>query len=327
MLPSAYIFQLIMNMKILVTGGAGFIGSHLCDALLARNDEVWCLDNLWLGRENNIAHLRSNQRFHFVKLDLLERPALNDLFSDAKFDAVFHLAANSDIRAGTSDTSLDQRLNFQTTVEVLDAMHKHQVKRLLFASTSAVFGENESSLGELDGPLRPISFYGASKLAAEAYISVYAHTLNIQTTVLRFPNVIGERATHGAIYDFIAKLKNSPDRLEVLGDGSQSKPYVYVSDLVHAMLLTFDTSHSKFDVFHVAGDGFTTVREIAEIVVANSSIPSAQIEFTGGDRGWPGDVPRFNYDTARIRALGWAPHYNSTNAVIHTVKRIRENGF
>ena len=314
-------------MKILVTGGAGFIGSHLCDALIARNEEVWCLDNLWLGRENNIEHLRKHPNFHFTKLDLLDRVALNELFAASDFNAVFHLAANSDIRAGTSDTSLDKRLNFQTTIEVLEAMRTHQVKRLMFASTSAVFGENEAKLNEMAGPLRPISFYGASKLAAEAYISVYAHTLGLQATILRFPNVVGERATHGAIYDFIAKLKNTPEQLEVLGDGSQSKPYVYVTDLVQALLLTFQANLSQFEVFHVAGEGFTTVREMAEIVVANSANPKATLAFTGGDRGWPGDVPRFDYDTSRIRSLGWVPTFGSTEAVIHSVKRIKDNGF
>jgi len=309
-------------MKILVTGGAGFIGSHLCDALLGLNHEVHCLDNFWLGKEKNIAHLINNPKFCLTRLDLLDRAGLDALFLASGLEAVFHLAANSDIRAGTDDTRLDERLNFQTTVEVLDAMRKHHVP-----STSAVFGENEARLSETDGPLRPISFYGASKLAAEAYISVYAHTLGIQSTILRFPNVVGERATHGAIYDFIAKLNATPERLEVLGDGTQSKPYVYVGDLVRAILIAFNAQTSNFDVFHVAGDGFTTVREMAEIVVARSSNSRAKIEFTGGDRGWPGDVPRFNYDTSRIRALGWAPELNSTQAVTHAVERIRQNGF
>ena len=314
-------------MKILVTGGAGFIGSHLCDALLARGWEVWALDNLWLGRERNIAHLQSNPKFHFVKLDLLEREPLSRLFAQTGFDAVFHLAANSDIRAGTADTSLDQRLNFQTTVEVLEAMRTHKVERLLFASTSAVFGENEASVNEVAGPLQPISFYGASKLAAEAYVSVYSHTLGLKTTVLRFPNVVGERATHGAIYDFIAKLDKTPERLEVLGNGRQSKPYVYVGDLVAAMLLTFEKRQAALEVYHVAGEGTTSVREIAEIVVAKSPNPAARIEYTGGDRGWPGDVPTFSYDTSKIRALGWRPQRDSGQAVAHAVARIHENGF
>jgi UDP-glucose 4-epimerase len=314
-------------MKILVTGGAGFIGSHLCDALLARGWEVWALDNLWLGRERNIAHLRANPKFHFVKLDLLEREPLSRLFAQTGFEAVFHLAANSDIRAGTADTSLDQRLNFQTTVEVLEAMRIHKVERLLFASTSAVFGENEASVNEVAGPLQPISFYGASKLAAEAYVSVYAHTLGLKATVLRFPNVVGERATHGAIYDFIAKLDKTPERLEVLGNGRQSKPYVYVGDLVAAMLLTFEKRQAPLEVYHVAGEGSTSVREIAEIVVAASPNPQARIEDTGGDRGWPGDVPTFSYDTSKIRAAGWRPQRDSTQAVAHAVQRIHENGF
>jgi len=314
-------------MKVLVTGGAGFIGSHLCDALLERGCEVWCLDNLWLGRERNIAHLAAVPTFHFIKLDLLERDGLRRLFAANGFDAVFHLAANSDIRAGTADTGLDQKLNFQTTVEVLEAMRAHGVPRLLFASTSAVFGEAEARLNEASGPLQPISFYGASKLAAEAYVSVYAHTLGLKATVLRFPNVVGERATHGAIYDFLAKLEKTPERLEVLGNGLQSKPYVYVGDLVAAMLLTFDARKDPLEVYHVAGEGSTSVRQIAEIVVAQSAHRHARIEYTGGDRGWPGDVPTFSYDTSRIRALGWRPQRDSTAAVTHAVRRIIETGF
>lgn len=314
-------------MKILVTGGAGFIGSHLCDALLNLNYEVCCLDNFWLGQEKNIEHLKSNSNFRLVKLDLLDKEKLDELFKASNFEAVFHLAANSDIRAGTDDTRLDERLNFQTTIEVLEAIREYGIKSFVFASTSAVFGENEANLSELDGPLRPISYYGASKLAAEAYISVYAHMYGIQTTIMRFPNVVGERATHGAIYDFIAKLKQTPECLVVLGDGTQSKPYVYVGDLVRAILMAFSEQKCTFDVFHVAGDGFTTVRRIAEIVVEKFTNSRAKIEFTGGDRGWPGDVPRFNYNTTKIRSLGWEPLLNSTEAVMHAVERIKQNGF
>lgn len=314
-------------MNILVTGGAGFIGSHLCDRLLARGARVWCVDNMHLGRRRNIAHLESRPDFHFLELDVLQRESLNALFDEAGFDAVFHMAANSDIAAGVADTRLDLTLNHLTTLTVLEVMRSHGVKRLFFASTSAVFGENEASVNEVAGPLQPISFYGASKLAAEAYVSVYSHTLGLRTTVLRFPNVVGERATHGAIYDFIAKLDKTPERLEVLGNGRQSKPYVYVGDLVAAMLLTFEKRQAPLEVYHVAGEGSTSVREIAEIVVAASPNPQARIEYTGGDRGWPGDVPTFSYDTSKIRALGWRPQRDSSQAVAHAVARIHENGF
>jgi len=314
-------------MRILVTGGAGFIGSHLCERLIGRGEQVWCVDNLRLGRRANIAHLGAMPAFRFVELDVLDRPALGDLFEQARFDAVFHLAANSDIAAGAGDCRLDLELNQLTTVAVLEAMQARGVKRLFFASTSAVFGETDALLHEDFAPLEPISFYGASKLAAEAYISVFAHTFGVRAVVLRFPNVVGERATHGVIYDFMRKLAADPGRLEVLGDGNQSKPYLYVGDLVGAVLTVWDKAEGAFAVFHAAGIGTTSVREIAEIVVAAAGRDDTRIVYAGGDRGWPGDVPRFRYDISRLQALGWRPDRHSTAAVRFAVERIIANGF
>jgi UDP-glucose 4-epimerase len=314
-------------MRILVTGGAGFIGSHLCDRLVERGEELWCLDNLLLGQRRNIAHLESLPNFHFVELDLLDLPALAALFADVRFDAVFHMAANSDIAAGSADFRLDLKLNQLTTVAILELMRMHGIKRLFFASTSAIFGETDALMHEDFAPLQPISFYGASKLGAEAYISVFAHTFGGSAVVLRFPNVVGERATHGVIYDFLHKLKADRGKLEVLGDGKQSKPYLYVRDLVDAVLVAWDKASVPFAVYHAAGIGNTSVQEIAEIVVAAAGRPDTRIIFTGGDRGWPGDVPRFRYDTSRLQALGWQPQRQSTDAVRFAVKRILANGF
>jgi UDP-glucose 4-epimerase len=206
-------------------------------------------------------------------------------------------------------------------------MKAHNVSRLFFASTSAIFGEADALLYEDFGPLRPISFYGASKLAAEAYISVFAHTFGGRAIILRFPNVVGERATHGVIYDFLRKLDSDRTTLEVLGDGQQSKPYLYVKDLIDAMLTAWDKVNAPFAVYHAAGIGNTSVREIAEIVVAAAGRTDTRVVFTGGDRGWPGDVPRFRYDTSRLQALGWQPQRGSTDAVRHAVERILANGF
>ena len=169
-------------MRVLVTGGAGFIGSHLCDALLARGDEVYCVDNLYLGREANICHLAGNQRFRFRKVDILDSPRFDDVFAESRPEMVYHLAANSDISLGSRDRTLDLRLTFLTTVEVLEAMQRHGVSRLFFASTSAVFGDTRELLKEETGPLRPVSFYGASKLAAEAYLSVFAQSFGKRVT-------------------------------------------------------------------------------------------------------------------------------------------------
>ena len=314
-------------MRALVTGGAGFIGSHLCDRLVERGDEVWCVDNLHLGRRRNIAHLEPSNAFRFLEQDVLARDRLDALFAEVRFDAVFHLAANSDISAGTADTGLDFRLNELTTTAVLEAMRRHGVRRLFFAGTSAIFGEASAVLHEDFGPLVPISFYGASKLAAEAYISTYVHLFGIAAVVLRFPNVVGERATHGVIYDFLRKLDKNPRELEVLGDGNQTKPYLYVADLIDAILLACGKSSGPLAVYHAAGIGETSVREIAEIVLAATGRADAKIRYTGGDRGWPGDVPKFRYDISRLQALGWTPRRHSTDAVRHAVERIKANGF
>jgi UDP-glucose 4-epimerase len=314
-------------MRILVTGGAGFIGSHLCDRLIERGDQVWCVDNLRLGRRRNIAHLSNAPSFRFLELDVLDRAALASLFADANFDAVFHLAANSDIAAGAANLQVDLELNQLTTIAVLEAMRSHGVQRLFFASTSAVFGETDAVLHEDFAPLQPISFYGASKLAAEAYISVFAHTFGCNAIVLRFPNVVGERATHGVIYDFLRKLEADRGVLEVLGDGRQTKPYLYVRDLIDAIMIAWDKASAPLAVYHAAGIGSTSVREIAEIVIARAGRPDTRLALTGGDRGWPGDVPRFSYDTSRLQALGWRPQRHSTDAVRHAVDRILANGF
>jgi UDP-glucose 4-epimerase len=314
-------------MRTLVTGGAGFIGSHLCDRLLERGEQIWCADNLVLGRRRNIAHLEATPNFRFVEIDLLNEPAVTKLFADVRFDTVFHMAANSDIAAGVSNVRLDLERNQLTTISILEAMKAHGVGRLFFASTSAIFGETSVVLHEDTSPLRPISFYGASKLAAEAYISVFAHTFGVCAVILRFPNVVGERATHGVIFDFLRKLEIDRNELKVLGDGKQNKPYLYVVDLIDAIMTAWDKSNERFSVYHAAGIGQTSVREIAEIVVAAAGRPSTRIVFAGGDRGWPGDVPRFRYDTSRLETLGWRPQRHSTDAVCYAVERILANGF
>jgi UDP-glucose 4-epimerase len=314
-------------MRVLVTGAAGFIGSHLCDRLIERGLEVYAIDNLHLGTFRNLIQLTGHPTFRFENLDILDRNKLNAVFTTVRFDAVFHLAANSDIAAGNLDVNLDLNLNCLATVALLEAMRNCGVKRFFFASTSAVFGGFEGAISENDGPLQPISFYGASKLAAEAYISVYAHTFGITAVILRFPNVVGERVTHGAVHDFVHTLKADPRRLKVLGNGHQTKPYMYVADLVEALLLAWERSTGPLSLYHAAGVGETSVREVADIVVAKFGKANTRIEYGEGDRGWPGDVPRFTYNTARLQVLGWKPRLHSTEAVRLAVDRIFSNGF
>lgn len=301
-------------MKILVTGGAGFIGSHLCDALIAHGHNITIVDNLVLGRKENIAHLIGNPRFRFIEVDLLDLPPMRKIFTEDKFDMVYHLAANSDIQKGGKDPLVDFNLTFNTTFNVLQLLKEFEIKKFFFASTSAIYGETYDVLNEDYGPLKPVSNYGAGKLASEAFISAFSSTYGIQTWITRFPNVVGERFTHGVIYDFIKKLRNNPEELEVLGNGEQCKPYVYVKDLVEAILYVIDHADEKYNVYMIGSDSRTKVKEIAVMVIEEMGL-NARIRYTGGDRGWVGDVPEFRYDLTKINKLGWTAPHNSNESV------------
>lgn len=301
-------------MKILVTGGAGFIGSHLDDALIARGHQLTIVDNLVLGRKENIDHLIRNPKFRFIEADLLDVPKMRKIFSEGKFEMVYHLAANSDIQKGGKDPMVDYNLTFNTTFNVLQLLEEFEIKKFFFASTSAIYGETYDVLNEDYGPLKPVSNYGAGKLASEAFISAFSSTYGIQTWITRFPNVVGERFTHGVIYDFIKKLRNNPEELEVLGNGEQCKPYVYVKDLVEAILYVIDHAEEKYNVYMIGSDSRTKVKEIAAMVIDEMGL-NAKIRYTGGDRGWVGDVPEFRYDLSKINKLGWTAPHNSNESV------------
>ena len=301
-------------MKILVTGGAGFIGSHLCDILIADGHNVTVVDNLVLGKVENIEHLINNPNFRFFKEDLNNGHAMDMIFMDGEFDMVYHLAANSDIQKGGKDPMVDYQLTFNTTFNVLQMMKKYEVKKFFFASTSAIYGETYDVLNEDYGPLKPVSNYGAGKLASEAFISAFASTYHIQTWITRFPNVVGERFTHGVIYDFIHKLQKNPNELEVLGNGEQCKPYVYVKDLVAGIQFVINNSNESYNVYMLGSDTRTKVKEIAAMVIEEMGL-NASIRYTGGDRGWVGDVPEFRYDLTKVNNLGWKASYDSNGAV------------
>jgi len=301
-------------MKILITGGAGFIGSHLCDTLLDQNHNIVVIDNLILGKLENINHLFESERFKFIKEDLLNLGSLQQLFEEQSFEMVFHLAANSDIQKGGKDPEVDYNLTFNTTFNVLQCMKEFNVKKLFFASTSAIYGETSELLTEDFGPLQPVSNYGAGKLASEAFISAFSATYNIQTWITRFPNVVGERFTHGVIYDFIHKLKSNPEELIVLGNGEQNKPYLYVKDLVEGIIYVYNNSKKQFNVYNLGSYSRTKVKEIAQMVIEEMEL-NATIRYTGGDRGWIGDVPEFKYDLTKINRLGWEAKINSNDSV------------
>ena len=232
-------------MKILITGGAGFIGSHLTDFLLKKSNNVVCVDNLSNGREDNLKEAKLNKGFKFYNFDLLDQSRLNELFENNNFDLVYHLAANSDIQAGSRDVEVDLKNTFMTTFNVLSCMKKYNVGKIIFASSSAIYGELEETLVEDSGPLLPISNYGAAKLSSEAYISAFCTNYNIKTWIIRFPNVIGWRLTHGVIYDFLNKLEKNSSELIVLGNGKQQKPYLYIDDLLIAIDCIYEKTKYK----------------------------------------------------------------------------------
>jgi len=303
----------------LVTGAAGFIGSHLVDRLLELGHHVVGIDNLVLGKMANLAEAGRNPRFDFRELDVNQAgPCLEFLRGQMQrqpIDTVWHMAANSDIQAGVRDPDVDLRLTFLTTFNVLKMMHELGIRRFVFASTSAIYGSLDAVLKEDSGPLFPISSYGAMKLASEGIISAAIERFLECAWVCRFPNVVGGRATHGAIYDFLRKLRANPSELEVLGDGTQEKPYLHVSELVEALLFIFQNSRERLNFFNIApAKGATTVRYIAEAVV-RAAAPGAAIRYTGGSKGWLGDVPRFRYSIEKLRALGWTPKMGSNEAV------------
>lgn len=311
-------------MNILITGGAGFIGSHLADTLVENNNVV-VIDNLSLGSMGNIKHLNSCTNFTFIESDLSNTNELKNLFNKYRFHKVYHLAANSDIQAGSLNPNIDFTDTFLTTINILDCMRDFGVKKLFFSSTSAVYGEKENQLiHENMGPLLPISYYGGAKLASESFISAYTHMNELETIIFRFPNVIGSRLTHGVIFDFIRKLKKNPKELEILGDGTQSKPYLYIEDLIRGILCT-EILENRLEYYNIGVTTKTTVTHIADIVCEKMGLKQVNYKYTGGNIGWKGDIHEFQYDLSKIHATGWKAKYNSNEAVAKTVEEVLED--
>ena len=311
-------------MNILVAGGAGFIGSHLCDALLSKNSTVIVADKLIMGSKN-IEHLSQNTNFKFYEMELANQDNVDKLFGDNKIDIVYHMAANSDIQKSANDTSIDFNDTLLTTRVLLESMRKNNVKNIFFASTSAVYGEMpDIVLNEETGGLKPVSYYGGAKLASEALISSYVSMCDMNAVIFRFPNVIGPRLTHGVVYDFVKKLRNNPKELLILGNGTQCKPYIYVTDLVNAIVKLTEQFEPGVEIFNISvlSEG-TSVTHIAEIVVDVLGLSDVEFKYTGGDRGWKGDVPRFKYDISKVLATGWKPEYTSDEAVRKAAQSLR----
>lgn len=306
-------------MRILITGGAGFVGSNLVERLLnqkkVKKDEIIIYDNLYLGKWRYIQKFIGCRNFKFIKADLLNFKRLNKAMKG--INLVFHLAANSDIRKGTRQTDLDLNLNTIATYNVLEAMRQNKVKNLIFTSTSAVCGEANGGLDEDYGPCRPISLYGASKLACEALISAYSNNFGIKAIIFRFANIVGKNSTHGVLYDFISQLKRHPKRLLFLANGRQRKPYLEVKDLIEGMLtVNYILQSAPADVytFNIGPEDTISVSDIGDIVINKMGLKSKKI-FTDKKRGWIGDVITYKFDTSKIQSLGWQPRYDSKQAI------------
>lgn len=309
-------------MKVLVAGGAGFIGSHLIDALLAEGNDVVCVDDFFIGTKENIVHLKNNAHFKFYEQDLTDLDKVLEIFKKEQVEYVFHLAANSDIQASAQSPMIEYKNTYSTTFILLECMRQCGVKKLFFASTSAVYGEQMGAeVSEEAVALKPISYYGGAKLGSEGIISSFAYMNDMSVLVFRFPNVIGPRLTHGVIYDFVKRLKDDPSHLKILGDGRQSKPYIYVLDLVDA-IMHFKDAPKGVTLYNVGVETQTSVTRIAEIVCEKMGLSGIPFEYTGGRGGWKGDVPVFAYNLEKIHATGWTAHMTSDEAVAKTVEMV-----
>lgn len=309
-----------MAKHILITGGAGFIGSHLADYLLAQGHHISIVDNLYLGSRKNIHHLEENPSFRFYKFDLLNRSKTIKLFLKEKFDIVFHLAANSDIGNGIKDRDLDYRLNLETTKSVLESMVAGNCKKIVLASTSAVYEPSNQPLSEEGPRFLPVSFYGASKLAAEGCVSAYSHAYGIQGWIFRFANVVGGRATHGVTLNFIKALKKNSKELLIFSDGQQLKPYIHVHDLIRGMDFCVRRMKQDVNCINIGVSSRITVNNIAKIIASEMKL-NPKFKYTHKP-GWPGDVQKYSFDLTKIKKLGWRAKLTSTQAVRKAVKEL-----
>jgi UDP-glucose 4-epimerase len=307
--------------KIIVTGGAGFIGSHVVDRLLSQGNEVTVIDNLSSGKMEFLEAHFKDPDFKIIKLDLLDTEKLKKAINGT--DMVYHLAANPDVRLGAGNTKIHLEQNIIATYNVLEAMRLNKQTNIVFTSTSTVYGEAVIiPTPENYGPLIPISLYGASKLACEALITSYCHTFDMKSWIFRFANIVGEKSTHGIIVDFINKLKNSPNSLEILGDGQQRKSYLHVSDCVDAILFGVENSHEMSNIFNIGSEDTVTSKEIGEMVVKEMGLKDVAFTYTGGKRGWKGDVPSMLLSIEKLKNLGWMPVHNSKSSVVAAVRSI-----
>jgi len=311
-------------MDILVTGGAGFIGSHLVEALLHKGYNVIALDNLSSGRIQNLHRISDNDRFKFIAGDCRNMKDAKKVVQ--KVDAVFHFAANPEVRLEIADPRRCYEQNIEATYVLLESIKTRRPKSIVLASSSTIYGEATTiPTPEHYGPLKPISVYGASKLACEALLSSYCYSFKKRGVIIRPANIIGPRATHGVILDFIRKLEANSSELEILGDGKQEKSYLYVNDCVDAIIRAYETAEEPVAIFNVGSDDQASVGEIARIVLEEMSLKDVKLRFSGGvdgGRGWIGDVKNMLLDIRKLKSLGWKPRLKSRQAVRETARKL-----
>ena len=313
-------------MKMFVTGGAGFIGSNFVNSAVQSGHRVTVFDNFSTGSIRNLEAVK--QSIDIVEGDLLDYHDLAKSIAD--HDAVFHFAANADVRGGIDNIGVDLEQNVIATHNVLKAMHKNGVLRLTFSSTAVVVGEPEIFPTPEDLPMpKQTSFYGASKMSAEGFISAFCTAFGLEADVFRFVSVVGRNYSHGHVYDFVKKLKANPKHLEILGDGSQTKSVVHVDDLIDAIWLTLNrrndgANKSPFDVYNVGTNETFLVHESAGWICDEMAL-SPEFSFTGGARGWVGDQPKVFLDIARLKSIGWQPKYSVEQAIRNTCRWLLEN--
>src|SRR5580765_4441855 len=310
-------------MRAFVTGGAGFIGSSLVDRLLSDQHEVVAYDNFSTGRREFLSQAVNNPNFRLIEGDVLDVERLIGCLRGV--DVVFHLAANADVRFGTDHPRKDLEQNTVATFNVLEAMRANGVKRIAFSSTGSVYGEAVVFPTPEDAafPLQT-SLYGASKLAGEGLIAAYGAGFGFEGCIFRFVSILGERYTHGHVFDFYRSLRGDPTRLRVLGDGTQRKSYLYIGDCLDAMLLAMEKTRGEVQVFNLGTDHYCRVVDSIGWISERLGV-SPTLEFSGGDRGWIGDNPFIFLDTAKIRSLEWQPKLTIREGIIRTLEYLQAN--
>ncbi|MEI9900587.1 MAG: NAD-dependent epimerase/dehydratase family protein [Hyphomicrobium sp.] len=313
------------NNHVIVTGGAGCIGSELCHALIDRGEAVTVIDNLSSGKREHISGLLDHPQFRFIEGDLLDPATLEAAMPGAGF--VYHLAANPDVKFTLGDaTEKDLQQNTIVTHRVLDSMRLHGVKKLAFSSSSAVYGLSPAfPIPESAPNLHPISLYGATKLSCEAMISAFGHLFEMQCWIFRFSNIIGKKVRakgRTVISDFIHRLSEDPSTLHILGNGNQAKSYMLADECIESMLHVIEHTDAPLNVYNLGCDDWITVRRIAEMVTSTMGLSGARLTFTNTEGGWPGDVPRFRLDVSALNALGWKARHTSEEAVAFAIQAI-----